>query len=530
MTKKLLALITLLIASLEVFINLFPHWFAWKQTPAGYVFTNQASWFDPWDLNVYVAAVRWGQEQGFLMENVYASEPNRAIVYYPAYAAVGRIFQSVEPFLLFYIFSAAVTFLLVGTIVFFLGQIFKQPLVVALATTAVVLAGGLGFLLFPNYQSIDTTMTSVTFQSAFQRPHEGIALAAYITAIFSFFLSLRKADGRWRTDRRWRWLTVFSLGLTLFFYPYYLISLFLIGGLYYVWQYGFTLGEKRPVTLQNLTYFFSLTAIGLTTVGLMAYNLSLNPSFSGVIQQHLSSPTLIPFGFGYGVLLISFIFQLIWMRPLSSLQKLIIVWVIVNVALSVLPVGYARFFLRGTYLPLVIAAVMVLKHLVKTYFPTQFPSLYHIFLWYLLGAVSMTSLSIFYHRLKEVERDNRWYYMTQAEHGALETLQSQAPSLSGVLSDYYMGNQIPAHTSQRVYFGHLLQTPDVSKRYQKIAAFYSGSMDENEAREFLRSAKVNYVYWGVEENALANNAPHYEFLTEIYQKDGVVLYQLDGTN
>ncbi len=58
---KQTSLILLIIISFAVFVNLFPNYYAYVNTPSGYIFSGQASWFDPWDINIYVTAIKWGQ-------------------------------------------------------------------------------------------------------------------------------------------------------------------------------------------------------------------------------------------------------------------------------------------------------------------------------------------------------------------------------------------------------------------------------------------------------------------------------------
>lgn len=41
-----------------IFINQFPDYYALTKTPKGFFYSGQASWFDPWDINVYTAAIK----------------------------------------------------------------------------------------------------------------------------------------------------------------------------------------------------------------------------------------------------------------------------------------------------------------------------------------------------------------------------------------------------------------------------------------------------------------------------------------
>lgn len=511
MINKKLLLIISIISFIAIFFNLFPNWYALQKTPSGYVFTGQASWFDPWDINVYVSAIRWGQTQGFFMENTYTSMPNQAIVYYPVYTLLGVIFANADPFLVFHIFSAITTVFLITILITILSKIFKSNKVILLTTLAISLGGGLGFLAFPSFESIDTHMTSIMLLSAWQRPHEAIALSSYVLSLFSFYFSIK--DGR----RKWQMITILSLAVTLVFYPYYLLSFLLINLIFY--------GQNQAT---NQKFFMaSLAMVGLMIVGLMYFNLSLNPTFAGVTGQTLTKPTLLSFSLGYGILLIPLIYQLFFVKQKKALISFLLIWIVVSVSLLLLPVGFARFYLRGMMIALVIVTVKTLQQLCQKHFSAQYPKIWLIFLSYTVGLVLMTNLMMFSYRLKETTRQNPWYYFPVSQQQAFEFLQTQTPPLSAVLSSYYIGNFIPALTDQRVYFGHLLQTPDTSSKQQFLTEFYGQAMDESQALATLKQNQVKYVYFS--DNEKVNDQPtklDYSFLTEVFNNEEVIIYQV----
>ncbi|PIY80113.1 MAG: hypothetical protein COY80_04620, partial [Candidatus Pacebacteria bacterium CG_4_10_14_0_8_um_filter_42_14] len=92
---------------------------------------------------------------------------------------------------------------------------------------------------------------------------------------------------------------------------------------------------------------------------------------------------------------------------------------------------------------------------------------------------------------------------------------------STILTEYYMGNQIPANTEARVYFGHLLQTPNAAGKQEKIREFYGGKLSDKEAKIFLIDNNIQYVYIGREEQEVS-----YSFLRSIFEEDGVSIYEI----
>ena len=134
----------------------------------------------------------------------------------------------------------------------------------------------------------------------------------------------------------------------------------------------------------------------------------------------------------------------------------------------------------------------------------------------------MTSIQIFTERIKDIKNENPWYYMSNSERSTLNFIRDELPPDSTILTFYYMGNQIPANTNSRVYFGHLLQTPKAEEKQEKINQFYSGEMSEEEAKKFLVDNNIQYVYAGREEGEV-----NYPFLKSVFKNDAVNLYEIN---
>lgn len=66
MWKKIL--IFSVVSILILFSRFFPPFYAYQNTPEGYVYVGQTSSYDPWDINVYVAELRYGQHGKYIAE------------------------------------------------------------------------------------------------------------------------------------------------------------------------------------------------------------------------------------------------------------------------------------------------------------------------------------------------------------------------------------------------------------------------------------------------------------------------------
>lgn len=514
MKKIHLIIIAILIWIITLFSSLYPHYYAYKNTPDGYTFSGQASWFDPWDINVYVSAINWGQNQGFLMENVYDSNSNKPIFYYPLYTLTGSLFKNISPFIIFYGLSTITALILVVTLIFFTKKIYKDNSTVFVATLTLLFAGGLGFLTYPYHDSLDSSMTSFSFHSAIQRPHEGLAVSAYIFLLMSqyhyFFQSNNKGQ------KKWLFSLFFFLLVTLIFYPYYLLSFILIGSFLFLCN-SIKLNKEKAII------WFGLLIIGTTEVLLMQKNLSSNESFAGVVKQKLSNPTISSLFFGYGLLLIPFLCNLFRFNKLNNLQRYFIFWTGVSLTLSFLPLGFARFFLRSALFPLVVLTIDLLKELANKFNQESSRKLFLSLLLTLFVITSMTSLNIFFKRIIETKTSNPWYFINDDDYKIIEYLKNSSQPLDGVLSSYYLGNLIPAYSNNRVFLGHSLQTPDFTNKTLLAEQFFSCSLNEEEVKQLLSSSNIKYVITSNSQTEYCD----YFFLSAVFSSNSGTVYSVD---
>ena len=163
MKKPIIYLALIFITLLVLLCNFFPNYWAYINTPAGKTFTGQASWFDPWDINLYVAAIKSGQTNGLLLNNMYTTTPNNPILFYPLYTFSGLLFQNINPFLIFHLFAAVFGTFLILTIWKITAVFLKNPRDRLVALFLTITGGGIGWLVFPNFSSADLFITSFTY-------------------------------------------------------------------------------------------------------------------------------------------------------------------------------------------------------------------------------------------------------------------------------------------------------------------------------------------------------------------------------
>lgn len=516
---KLFNLKNIILALAIIFIlslNVFPNIYAYLNTPKNMVFSGQATWFDPWDINIYASSIKSGQVNGFLLPNNYTTITNKPIFMYPLYTTLGIIFKDLNPFIVFH-FTATFSGLILAMGIFFLLKIFLKDIIERIcALIGICLGGGFGFFLYPKLQSADLAMTSFTFQSTFQRPHEAIGLIFYISSLICFYLLFIQQT------KKYLILTTSSLLISLLFYPYYILSFFAIAGVFLF------LKNKGKLIFSQYKYLLFLFPLSLIPTFWLFQQISSNETFNGVSSQNLSTPDPVYLLIGYGIIFPLIVYQLFKVKKDNGIIFLNI-WFFVSLLLALLPFGFSRFYLRGLFFPAVILGIFALNNI-----SIKIKINKYILLIIFIIILLPSTLKITYARITDTFNNNPWYYFSGNEHKGIEYLNKQNKNKNGVLSLYRFGNVIPAHTNNNVYFGHSLQTPQMSNKLQNLYNFYTIRLTEKEAKTFINNNNISYIIWGKEEKGLAETErrnvkeinSYYSFLTPVFKTDDLTIFEV----
>ncbi|MFH1967261.1 MAG: hypothetical protein ABIJ03_02020 [Patescibacteria group bacterium] len=502
-----------------------PNLYAWVKTPTDRLYTGQASWFDPWDVNVYLAAIKNGQMGHFLLANRYTTILSSPSLFYPLYALLGLVLP-LPTSLVFHLTAIVTGAVLLVCLYSWLKQFVNSKSLSLLGLAICGLGGGLGWLASSNLAPADLYITSFTFQSALQRPHEALGILLYFSGLINLYWYLDVS----RLPKHF-WASLISwLGLVLF-YPYYLLLLMVVFPLLAFLKHERPTGLTKPKVAQltaNLglknkpvllkTFWVRWGSILITTsIATLIYYWHLRQTgFSSVATQVLSKPNLEQLLLGYGVFILFFAVWYCLPRKKITSRHLpfLITWVVSCLVLSLLPLGIARFFLRGLFFPLTVILLLALKSITDQV--TQ--KLVVIFFVMLFLA---SRVLVFAMRIDVVTQNNPWVYLPADLQQVISTIDQD--SGGGVLAPYEVANYLPSVTHQSVFYGHTLQTPRGQEAKTKQEGFFFHQLSQTEAGDFLHQNQIDWIV------VAKNSYPQfqaYPSLEKTLQTNNFTLYRL----
>lgn len=496
---------------LAIFFAKFPTLYNWLNTPAGYWYPKNTSWFDAWDTNFQVSDIRYGQRKGLFVQNTYTTIPHKPAFIYQYYTFLGILnrFLHLDPFILYHLATIVTSIFLILVCYFLVRLFFDDPLYRISAFIMMVLGGGLGWV--PGLASAaDYRIAGFTLVNAFERGHDALSTLLLLLCFSFLYLYYRHTKAKYII-----WAVIaglFSMTVHPPLIAMYIAAALVIAAKQYV--------EKKGIKLLLLPVILALGfgVYYLTT----ASNLFSNPGFSGVVGQNIFDVDTLSLVLGFG-LLSPFIFwslvgsdekhpQLFFLKSVFLVQLLFIF----------LPFGFHLYFVKGIFMWGVLLGIYGIRSLITNI------RLQRIVLT-LVVAVSIFTRLIIFANLVDAKINNPFFFLTKGEGDALSFM-SGLPADSAVLSLYRIGNYIPAHTDTRVYYGHKFQTPNSAETLRRAQLFYT-SMDEEEQRKFLADNNINYIYYGWEEANLRkdnklNPVNPFPYFPALFSNDSSIIYSV----
>lgn len=484
--------VLLMIIFLSCFLQYFPDYYAYLKKPPSLWYSGQASWFDPWDINIYLSAINWGKRDGLLFENLYDTRSLEPLPIYFVYTLIGKfaLFFKLSNALAFHLSSFILGLLFMLVIFWFIGIFIKDQQEKLLVFAFLFLSGGVGWLFFPQLITPDLGNPGFLLTSPLKRSHEALSFTFLVLSIGFLF------KGTIFPQKKNLILGGLAAFLTILIHPH---NLMILSAVFAAFSLFCFFKDKKFTAFKPLIV---LTAAGLFFYLTIGERLIKNPGFAGLIGQIQASspPLLVILGWG---LLSPFILTSFFVKKSSWEFNFLKIWFISHWLLLYFPIHFQKLFIRGLYLPAVLLAIMGVKFISQK---TKID--YRLLAILLLIFSSIDSFYMFSLRMQDINQDsNRWIYLTQDEGKAFDYLNQQGQEKEGVLASWQIANMIPANTNKKVYVGHTFQTPDFEKRMIEVEKFFQGKMSQEEAENFLNQAKIQWIFLGPQEKTIGKGKP-----------------------
>jgi hypothetical protein len=90
---------------------------------------------------------------------------------------------------------------------------------------------------------------------------------------------------------------------------------------------------------------------------------------------------------------------------------------------------------------------------------------------------------------------------------AFSFISEQLDSKSVILTSYQTGNPLPAWVPLTVMVGHGPESTNLARSLSFVEEFFNSDLCNQKCRDFLIENKVQYVFWGPEEQKLGSGNP-----------------------
>ena len=334
-------------ATVVVALTAVPYLVAWLITPAGSHYTGFL--INPVDGHSYLAKMGQGAAGSWLLRLPFTAEPHEPAFVFTYHLALGYLSASKSPVGLLWTYHLArilsgVTLMLVvyGAVSLFTASVEQRRLGVLM----VGLSSGLGWILG---RGPDLTVPeSITFASLLVNAHFGLTLLLMLSGVLAMTL---KSD-----DRRW-WPAVVIGGVLLtMIQPYAAVVVGLVAAVWWASESARARALQRPLLGRLAVY----TLAALPVAGNMLWLQQANLHYRQWMDQNMTpSPPLWEWLIGYGLLIplaAAGLGQAL--RRRSVADRLLLIWIGVQVAVMFSPIGLQRRLSTGLHLPVCLLAAM----------------------------------------------------------------------------------------------------------------------------------------------------------------------------
>lgn len=544
-------------AVVVMLVTTLPYLVGYAAQTAGWRFSGFV--FGVEDGNSYIAKMLSGTAGAWLFRTPYTVLPQQGVLMYLPYLLLGKLAAPPgvheQLVALYHLFRLAAGFLAILASYDFLALFVNTVRLRRFGLALITLGGGLGWLLVLVGRSTWLGSLPLEFYSPetfgflglYGLPHLALARALLLWSLVVYIKSVAN-DPLAVTGRQ-----VLKLGLLWLlaglFQPLAILVIGAVIGLHLlalaVWQIWRVRSGQGSVDWRRwwqAVRFTLLAALLPACLALYSFWSIARDQFLQIwsAQNIITSPNPLHYLLAYGLLLP---FAWVGGRYLLRLEPwrawLPVAWVLALPVLAYAPLNLQRRLPEGVWVAIVTLAMAALESRAvssdqeKLRAPREqsmpvikrFPS----FGWAaaILLLAFPSTLLLLAGGLLAVVRPEQPAFIPVPESAAFLYLSQHATPETSVLTAYESGNSLPAWAPFRVVIGHGPESANLAQLRPQVEAFYAAGTPDTERQRLLDAWRVQYVFWGPDEQRLGGFDPHMAaYLKPVYQAGAYEVFEV----
>jgi len=247
-------------------------------------------------------------------------------------------------------------------------------------------------------------------------------------------------------------------------------------------------------------------------------------------QNILLTPPFLFVFLGFGFLLIFSVIAIVYLAQKKLLFKnskhvFLVIWLIASLFLIYAPIFFQRRFLMGMQIPMVFLIVILLADWVKSHPNSKI--LANKFLFIVLFVIFFC-FSSFFNLVRDVYYFHTHFYhfyLPQEFKTGLNWLNDNNQANKAILSYELTGEFIPGYINQPAYLAHGIETINYQDKRNEVYKFFADQFSEDQAREFLKTNQIGYVFFTDLERTYGQIKPAgKDYLQLVYSAGQVEIY------
>jgi hypothetical protein len=213
-------------------------------------------------------------------------------------------------------------------------------------------------------------------------------------------------------------------------------------------------------------------------------------------------------------------------HPLFFRRFFLVVWALAVPFLIYLPFKFQRRLIEGVHVPISILSVLGILFLLQK-FKWSKKWAVPIFILFLIPGNFTPLVKDMNYLKRNVSRESVAGFLEKDIYTAIKWLEGNTKREDIILSDYEIGNYVPALSGNTVYIGHSPETMDFWGKWAKVKNFFHKDSSDKFRKEFLKTERIAYLMYTWREKKLGEFDPEKASFSEpVYRNKTVTIFKV----